>query len=205
MNPEKDLIFTLFNVFVTGWIMPLFFVISGIATYFSLARRNTGQFIKSRFKRLIIPFIFALFLILPVDRYFEVLFNGSFTGSFTDFFPGFYITEAFTFSFNFSPTYFANSTQGLYLWYLFWLFVFSIIAVPFFNYLKKDEIKKKITSLANQCNKFGGIFLLAIPLISQSNFNSTLFCFPKLLWRMETAIVFSVLCTCLCDGFRYQI
>ena len=31
MNPEPDLLFTLFNIFVTGWIMPLFFVISGIA------------------------------------------------------------------------------------------------------------------------------------------------------------------------------
>ena len=33
MNPEPDLLFTLVNVFVTGWIMPLFFVISGFATY----------------------------------------------------------------------------------------------------------------------------------------------------------------------------
>ncbi len=86
MNSEPDLLFTLANVFVTGWIMPLFFVISGMATYYSLAKRSSGQYVSSRFKRLMIPFIFALFFILPVDRFYSLVFNGHFTGSFTDFY-----------------------------------------------------------------------------------------------------------------------
>ena len=44
MNAEPDPLFTLGNVFVTGWIMPLFFVVSGMSVYFSLAKRSPGQF-----------------------------------------------------------------------------------------------------------------------------------------------------------------
>ena len=97
MNVEPDPIFTLFNVFVTGWIMPLFFVISGIATYFSLTKRSIGQYAKSRFIRLMIPFIFALFVILPFDRYYDAVFDG-YTGSFTNFFFDEYFTNTFPFS-----------------------------------------------------------------------------------------------------------
>ncbi len=31
MNPTPDLGFTLFDTFISGWIMPLFFAVSGIA------------------------------------------------------------------------------------------------------------------------------------------------------------------------------
>lgn len=181
MNPEPDLVFTLVNVFVTGWIMPLFFVVSGLATYFSLAKRSPGQFAKERFKRLMIPFIFGLFVILSVHQYFKVLFwtRGAFTGSFIDFYFWVYFThtlyystptewgyiKVFPFDFDLSPTYFAGSDQGSYLWYIFWLFIFSLVTVHFFKWLRKEENRSKISKLAAVCSRHGGIFLMAIPLI----------------------------------------
>ncbi len=162
MNPEPDMLFTLVNIFVTGWIMPLFFTVSGIATYFSLSRRSPGQYAKSRFLRLMVPFIFALFTILYVHVYIEAVFNG-FTGSFFES----YFFEYFLFGFplDLAPrlTYFAGANQGIYLWYLFWLFIFSLITVHFFKYLQEKD--DKISKLAAACNRRGGIFLLAIPLI----------------------------------------
>jgi len=161
--PEPDILFTLVNVFVTGWIMPLFFTVSGIATYFSLSRRSPGQYAKSRFLRLIVPFIFALFTILAVHAYFDAVFNGYYTGSFIDFYFWIYFLFAFPLEFFPSLTYFAGANQGIYLWYLFWLFVFSLITAHFFKYLR--EKGDKISKLATLCNRRGGIFLLAIPLI----------------------------------------
>lgn len=54
MNPTPDLGFTLFDTFVSGWIMPLFFAISGIAVYSSLAKRSASQYVRDRFMRLMI-------------------------------------------------------------------------------------------------------------------------------------------------------
>jgi len=166
MNPEPDLVFTLVNVFVTGWIMPLFFVISGFATYFSLTKRSPVRFARDRFRRLMIPFIFVgLLLVLPVHVYYDAVFHGRFAGSFIDFYLGPYFTKAFPFSLDFSPVYFADSNQGVYLWYVFWLFVFSLITVHLFKWLMQEANRRRISRLASLSNRRGGIFLPAIPMI----------------------------------------
>jgi glucan biosynthesis protein C len=166
MNPTPDLGFTLFDTFISGWIMPLFFVISGIAAYPSLVRRSASQFATDRLKRLMIPFVFVgLLVVLPVNVYYDAIFHGSFAGDFVHFYFGPYFTKAFPFDLHFSPTYFADSNQGVYLWYLFWLFVFSLVTVHFFKWLTKDENRNKLSGLYAACNRRGGILLLAVPLI----------------------------------------
>ena len=166
MNPSLDVGFTLFDTFVSGWIMPLFFVISGVAVYFSIAKRNSYQFLKDRFMRLMIPFLtVGLLVVLPVNAYYDAVFHGQYSGDFLSFYFGPYFTKFFPFTLNFSATYFANSNQGIYLWYLFWLFLFSIITIPLFKWLTIEENRNKFSKLYAVCNKRGGLLLLAMPLI----------------------------------------
>jgi glucan biosynthesis protein C len=166
MNSTTDLGFTLFDAFVSGWIMPLFFVISGIAVYYSLAKRSARQFVKDRFARLMIPFLtVGLLVVLSVNVYYDAIFHGNFTGDFLSFYVGPYFTKFFPFDLNFSPTYFAGSNQGVYLWYLFWLFVFSLVTVMFFKWLVKAENRNKLARLNSVCNRRGGMLLLAVPVI----------------------------------------
>jgi glucan biosynthesis protein C len=164
-NSQPDLMISLFNVMLVP-IMPLLFVVSGIGTYFSLSKRSPGQFIRERFKRLMIPFIVTgLLLILPIHVYFDNIFHETYTGNFQSFYFGPYFTKFFPFDFDFSPTYFASSNQGIYLWYVFWLFMFSLVTAHFFKWLKKQENRSRISRLATITNRRGGIFLMAIPLI----------------------------------------
>ncbi len=207
MNPEPDMLFMLVNIFVSGWIMPLFFVISGMATYFSLAKRNSKQFATSRFKRLMIPFIFALFIILPVHRYYSALFAGYFTESFKNFYFWEYFIRAFPFDSDLSPTYFAGSNQGVYLWYIFWLFIFSLTTVYFLKLLKKEEYQSKISKLAATCNRRGGIFLLAIPLIIVDIVAiRPFFVFPSDYggWKLPTYLAFFILAYVLASDPQFE-
>jgi surface polysaccharide O-acyltransferase-like enzyme len=165
MNSTGDLGFTLFDTFISGWIMPLFFVISGIAVYSSLTRRSASQFARDRLERLMIPFVFGLFFVLPVNVYYDAVFHGYYVGDFVSAYLGPYFTKAFPFDLDFSPTYFADSNQGIYLWYLFWLFVFSIVTVHFFKWLAREGTRNKLSKLYAACNRRGGILLLAVPLI----------------------------------------
>ena len=58
---------SLFVSIVVQWIMPPFFMLSGISPYYSLNSRKTGGFIANRLRRLVIPFIFGTFvLLIPV-------------------------------------------------------------------------------------------------------------------------------------------
>jgi glucan biosynthesis protein C len=166
MNPTLDLGFTLFDTFVSGWIMPLFFAVSGIAVYSSLAKRSSSQFVRDRFTRLMIPFLFVgLLVILPVNVYYDAVFHRHFTGDLLSFYLGPYFTKAFPFDLNFSPTYFANSNQGIYLWYLFWLFVFSLATFHLFKWLAEERNRNRLSKIYALCNMQGGILLLGIPLI----------------------------------------
>jgi heme/copper-type cytochrome/quinol oxidase subunit 2 len=100
-----------------------------------------------------------------VNVYYDVVFHGYFVGDLVSFYLGPYFTKAFPFSVNFSPTYFADSNQGVYLWYLFWLFVFSLVTVHFFKWLAREENRNRFSKLHAVCNRRGGILLLAVPLI----------------------------------------
>jgi hypothetical protein len=166
MNSTPDLGFTLFDAFISGWIMPLFFVISGIAVYYSIGKRSVPQFVKDRLLRLMIPFLtVGLLVILPVNAYYDAVFHGNFTGDFFSFYLGPYFMKFFPFTLSFSPIYFADSNQGIYLWYLFWLFAFSLVTFPFFKWLAKEGNRNKLSKLYDACNRRGGILLFAVPVI----------------------------------------
>jgi len=165
MNPTPSLGLTIFGLFILGWVMPLFFVVSGISAYFSLARRSASQFTKERVQRLILPFVVGLLIILPVDAYYHAISVGDFAGGLVQFISGPYFTKFFPFSLNLSPTFFAGPDQGIYLWYLFWLFIFSIITVQFFKWLANEENRNRLSKLYSVCNRRGGILLLAIPIV----------------------------------------
>jgi len=164
-NSQPDLMITVFNL-VLSPLMPLLFIVSGVSTFFSLSKRSPEQFAWERFRRLMIPFIVVgLLLILPVHVYFDKVFHGTFVGSYQSFYFGPYFTRFFPFDVDFSFTYFADSNQGIYLWYVFWLFVFSLVTAHFFKWAAKQENYGKISKLATTTNRLGGIFLLAIPII----------------------------------------
>lgn len=64
-----------------GWIhqfhMPLLFYVSGAATYFSLKKRENGQYIKERFLKLLIPTMSGLLIIIPPITYITLMAKGN--------------------------------------------------------------------------------------------------------------------------------
>jgi glucan biosynthesis protein C len=55
--------------FVHMWHMPLLFIISGSATYFALGFRSAGQYLRERFLRLLVPFLFGVLTFVPLTTY----------------------------------------------------------------------------------------------------------------------------------------
>jgi peptidoglycan/LPS O-acetylase OafA/YrhL len=54
-NAEKSFVVTLFIVLLTLWVMPLFFLLSGVGSWYALKSRATGQYLLDRVRRLLIP------------------------------------------------------------------------------------------------------------------------------------------------------
>src|SRR5512141_2164554 len=64
-------------LFLNRWRLPLIFLIAGAGVSFSLRRRSFQQFAGERLRRLLIPFLFALVVILPHQNYLSWLIYGA--------------------------------------------------------------------------------------------------------------------------------
>jgi Acyltransferase family len=156
-NNQLDESLSVFVAVVAQWIMPLFFVLSGISSYYSLTSRSGARYIRNRFQRLVIPLIFGTFvLLIPVQVWIERFSHAQFDGSFIEFYP-LYFQGLYGFGGNFA-------WMGLHLWYLEILFAFTLFTFPFFVLLGKARGQEMISEAAAFFEKRGAILLLGIPL-----------------------------------------
>lgn len=153
---------TILVMFVNFWIMPLFFLLAGAGTNLALKGKSTFQFIRDRYWRLVIPYIFGILILIPPQRYVECLSKGKFSGNFLDFLPWYPEHKLFIGKFGFSPVWFGE--PGTHLWFLAFLFIFSVIALPIIHYLEGESGERLIKLIGAACRKIGGIYLCVVPL-----------------------------------------
>jgi glucans biosynthesis protein C len=128
-DSEQSFVLSIFVGILAQWLMPLFFILSGISSYHALAHRTNGQYVPERFKRLFVPLVFGILVLIPPQVYIERVTRAKFSGSLVDFLPH-YFDGFYRFGGNFA-------WMGLHLWYLEVLFLFSLITLPLFWALKK--------------------------------------------------------------------
>jgi glucan biosynthesis protein C len=155
-NHEVEFGITLFTKVLAQWIMPIFFILSGSSTYYSLrAGKQKGLYVWERVKRLIVPLIFGIFTMIPLQVYCDRVNHGKFIGSLIDFYPH-YFEGFYEFGGNFAWT-------GLHLWYLLFLFIFTVLSLPLFVLLGKSSGRQFVAWVAKFSLKPGVIFLFFIP------------------------------------------
>lgn len=164
-NDQLSVGITAFSIFVHQWHMPLFFFVSGVATWYALGFRRSGQYIVERIKRLLIPLACGMLLIVPpqvyAERVFSLLYHDSHLIS-----PISYEGTYLQFYFNlFNGLYPEGNVSWHHLWFLCYLFSFSLIALPFFQFLRRESGKRVTLWLGNFFEKRGMIFLFGIPLV----------------------------------------
>jgi glucan biosynthesis protein C len=142
------------SLFIDHWHMPLFFVLAGAASWFALRRRTGGQYALERLKRLLVPFVFGFLVIVPPQLYFALRHQRpDYAESYLQFYPHF-----------FDPGYTGGIDMG-HLWYILYLFIFSLVALPLFLYLQRESGGRVLNKVAGFLTRPGMIFLLIIPLV----------------------------------------
>lgn len=112
----------LFSTAVYPWYMTLLFVIAGISCKYALQVRTSRQFLVERIKKLLVPFLFGLFVLVPIMTYVaEVFFNG-YTGTYLQQYVLFFTKET-------DLTGYHGGFTPAHLWFLLYLFVISLAAV----------------------------------------------------------------------------
>jgi len=162
-NADQSLTVTLvFVIFLYVWGMPLFFLLSGAGSWFALRRRTWRQYAAERTMRLFIPFLIGSILFHPLQVYLEWSHKTQ-TGVFEGRFSEFVINRGIGYQPGFSPMIFG--WLGYHLWFLGFLFVYALIALPIFMWLKHDGGRRFVGWLARLCDRRGGLLIFILPLV----------------------------------------
>ncbi len=132
------------------WRMALLFMISGSAVFFALRNSLWGRFLKERFWRIFLPLLFGMLVIVPPQIFIERLTQGA---SFS--FPEFY-----GLTFDFQP-YPEGNFSWHHLWYLAYIFTYSVLGLPLLLYIKKQTLATlRLARLSSQ-----PVWLIGLPVL----------------------------------------
>jgi peptidoglycan/LPS O-acetylase OafA/YrhL len=115
-------------IFLSEWRMPLLFMISGAGTFYALGKRSPGRYLGERFKRLVIPLMAGIFILVPVQVYLEKAGNYS---SLLDFYPHM-----------FEGIYPEGNFSWHHLWFIVYLFTISLFISPFLNLFRSKGYRR---------------------------------------------------------------
>ncbi len=152
-NLTLDFGMEVFVQVLNHFIMPLFFVLSAAAIYYSIKKRTNHAFMRERAARLLIPFAVGVFTHVMLQVYIENVTHGRFSGSFWEFIPN-YFNGFYAFGGNFA-------WMGLHLWYLPMLFLFSWLMLSSFRRLQASPTFT--TRLADTLATPLGVYLFILP------------------------------------------
>jgi hypothetical protein len=148
--------FETWMAFLSQWRLPLLFLISGIVVYYSLGKRTGGKFLLERTKRLFVPLIFGMLVIVPPQIYFERISNGVQFANYWEFWKT---------VFNFVPYPLGGSLSWHHLWYVLYVFFYSIVSLPLFLYLRSGKsllFRNKVSGFVKRHPN--AIYIIILPL-----------------------------------------
>lgn len=115
-----------FMTIVYPWWMTLLFVIAGMSSVYALKKKSVKEYARERLHKLLIPFCVGMLIIIPVQSYIADMFHNGYEKG--------YIAHLKVFFTKFTDMtgYDGGFTPG-HLWFVLFLFVISILLLPFMN------------------------------------------------------------------------
>ena len=137
-------------LFASSFMMPLMFVISGASLFYAMGKGGFGKFIKDKVLRLLVPLFVGALTHLSLQSYLWDKTHRLFSGNY----------------FQFLPKYYPDSINwfGGHLWYLWYLFLFSLMLYPLLRWMKGNG-SELLSRLDGWLSKGGVVYILALPIL----------------------------------------
>ena len=173
-NAQRSEAMTLIGQFGGAFGMPVLFFVSGAAAWFALSSRTPGRWARDRVMRLLVPLIFASLVICPVQAYIVALSNPGLALAigapisdphYLNSYPQFYVQYLLAFGYFLGHFSFSGFLTFVgHMWFVLYLFLFSLMALPLFTYLQGVKGRSLVHELNRVASYPGAIFALAAPL-----------------------------------------
>ncbi len=144
--------------------LAILFLIAGAGARFALQRRSIPAFLAERARRLLVPFAVGSVVLVPPIYYIIGLSLGTLSVSFPEFF---FAYPAMLWTMSISKL--GLSPQiliwiGMHLWFLAMLFIYSVLALPFFAFFTSSLGRSCVDTLARLARWRGATLLLVVPI-----------------------------------------
>lgn len=138
-SDSKSWLATMIYIFCIPWHMPILFFLAGASSKFSLDNRSHKVYIGERIKRLLIPFMIGMLILVPPQGYFARVSRGKPVDSFFQEWKYFWTTI--------SNIPYDGALGPAHLWFIIYLFFISLIGLMIIKGLKKEGISKILLKL----------------------------------------------------------
>jgi glucans biosynthesis protein C len=169
-DPKPSPGFTVFLLWGSLWGMPLLFLVSGMGARYALRSRSTGAFLRERLGRLGVPLLTGLVLLVAPMFYLNRVGEPGFHEPYWRFWLRFLNPAAIATGIPARGTWRSGGDEfdPAHLWFLFTLFVFSIMLAPAFAHLHRPHGARLIERLAGLTERHPAPALLvaATPIIA---------------------------------------
>ena len=114
------------------WFMPLLFTLAGISAAYALAAKGTRAYARERVMRLLIPLVFGVLLLVPMQTYIAEVFHNGYTGGYFRQYILFFTkpTDLSGYQGGFTPA---------HLWFLAYLFLISMVSLPLLHWYNRSQ------------------------------------------------------------------
>ncbi len=153
-NNQLSYGFSIFVSLVDQWVMPLFFILAAMSAWYALTRLSGSQYLLRRVKRLLVPLLFGVLVIIPPQYFIQDVSGGQSSGSFLEYLPWYYKHVVHR----------LWNGDLAHLWFLEKLFLFTILFLPIFMALRHHRLNNLIEKSVIFFQKPAAIFLFTIPL-----------------------------------------
>lgn len=134
--------------------MPLLMLIAGLATAFALRKRSVGTFAWDRVKRLLLPLVFGMLVIVPPQIWVERVWKGQTTAGYWAFWPSVFQGVPYP----------KGNTSWHHLWFVAYLFVFCMVALPLFQWLKSGSGQAWLGKAEGFLARGANLWWMALPI-----------------------------------------
>jgi glucan biosynthesis protein C len=159
-NPVTYAWVEVWNLFAVAWMMPLIFVISGASLFFAVGKAGAGKFVRDKVLRLLVPLLVCMFTHASLQVYLERLTHGGFRGTYFQFLP-YYFQGTYEGG---NPASGNFALAGMHLWYLLYLFAFSLLLYPLMRWLR-GRGERVLSRLGELLARPGAVYAMALPTI----------------------------------------
>jgi hypothetical protein len=165
-DQRPSVVLTLLVFFAQLWGMPLMFIVAGGGIFFSLRSRTAGEFVRERLRRLLVPLVVGVVLLVPPQVFLSPQARNPRPDSYWEFLGRFFdVRLRLGFPWIVSEDGADSLFAVAHLWFLFYLLAYSVLLLPLFLHLLRPPGRWLVGRMAACCQRPWQIFLPALPIV----------------------------------------